>query len=166
MKRNNMAKKLCASLLALAGLALLVVPAAQAAAPSQANSRYVIKGGEVYDTETDLTWQRCSVGLRLVEGRGCAGTAKKQLTFDEAQQQANGTWRVPNKDELASLIDKSKSPTIDREAFPDMYEGRLYWSSTSDGASDGWLVDFSIGVVGYGSTRTGTLSVRLVRSGQ
>jgi WD40 repeat protein len=133
------------------------------------NDRFIINGGEVYDTETNLTWQRCSVGLHWEEGVGCVGEAKNLFSFDEAQLQSYGDWRLPDKDELASLIVNVKSsPMINQDAFPDMSDDYLfYWSSTTveNNASFGWLVYFDNGAVfNYG--RSNTLAVRLVRSGK
>jgi len=47
------------------------------------------------------------------------------MAFDEAQLQGNGSWRVPTKDELATLIGHTRqsqhqSPSIDILLFPDM----------------------------------------------
>jgi hypothetical protein len=165
MKANNGVTKLFTVLFVFAGLTLLGAPLAQA------GDRYVIKGGEVYDTETNLTWQRCSVGMRWVEGLGCKGV-KKLHSFAEAQKLANGNWRVPKKDELASLIDKSQSKLyINQDAFPDMADnwtsdhGWWYWSSTVSDASNAFRVAFVYGLV-YNNDRSFANAVRLVRSGQ
>jgi Protein of unknown function (DUF1566)/Tetratricopeptide repeat len=93
------------------------------------SSRYVINGGEVYDKKTDLTWQRCSVGQRWKEDIGCAGVIKT-FSWEDAQQLTSGSWRVPTKQELATLVDKSRDdwPTIDREVFPDT-DFSHYWTS-------------------------------------
>jgi len=47
----------------------LIVGSAFAQAGPAANSRYVIKGDTVYDKETNLSWQRCSVGSDGSTGR-------------------------------------------------------------------------------------------------
>lgn len=133
-----------------------------------ADSRYVISGDEVYDKQTDLTWKRCSVGMRWKEGMGCVGV-QKTFTFEEAQKQAGGGWRVPSRDELETLIDRNKNrePYIDVDAFPDMTRKgaqMLYWSSTPTD-SFAWLVYFNDGHA-YNLSRIGNLAVRLVRGGQ
>ncbi len=89
------------------------------------DSRYVIKGDTVYDKKTNLTWQRCSVGQRW-ERNGCTGNIER-FTFDDAQKQGDRTWRVPTKEELASLIDENRrargqKPMINVTAFPNMTE--------------------------------------------
>ena len=81
-----------------------------------ANSRYVIQGDTVYDKKTDLTWQRCSVGQRWAEGKGCVGVIKT-FTFDDAQRQGNGMWRVPTKNELGTLIDQNRGRRLTRGHF-------------------------------------------------
>src|SRR5258706_11153047 len=57
-------------------------------------ARFTVKAEEVYDKQTDLTWQRCAVGQRWVQSSGCLGNPAK-FTFDEAQALTNGKWRVP-----------------------------------------------------------------------
>ena len=90
-----------------------------------------------------------------------------------------GSWRVPTKDELASLLDKWKPPRVDLQAFPDIQkvmreeainendygDGIIYWSSTPVDASNGWVVCFSNGRDRY-SERSEKEFVRLVRSGK
>ena len=139
---------------------------------SASNPIFVIKGGSVYDKKTDLTWARCSVGQQWKEETGCAGSVKT-FTFDEAQQQGGSGWRIPTKDELATLVDRARvdskqKPTIDEVAFPNMDLGNLgYWTSTPAGTTGGWDVYFLDGSVnGYYGYRSNTLAVRLVRSGQ
>jgi Protein of unknown function (DUF1566) len=138
-----------------------------ATAASTPNPRYVIKGGEVYDKDTNLTWQRCSVGQDWKEGAGCTGTIKV-FTFDQAQQQNSGEWRVPTQDELASLIDHSREefPMIDKEAFPGMNQSTpTYWSSTPDGDARAWDARFIPGDISD-DVRGYRFAVRLVRKGQ
>src|SRR5258706_3913315 len=57
-------------------------------------ARFTVKAEEVYDKQTDLTWQRCAVGQRWVQSSGCLGNPAK-FTFDEAQALTNGKWRIP-----------------------------------------------------------------------
>ena len=158
------------------------------AEPSSAliDSRYVIKGDSVYDKKTNLTWQRCSVGQKW-DGARCAGNAER-FTFDDAHNLGDQAWRVPTKDELASLIDQNRKakglkPMINITVFPNSEV--VYWSSTIDtGKSNliagifakstkstldpslthGWLVHFNAGDV-FSMMRGGTFAVRLVRVG-
>ena len=145
---------------------------AQAASTApEMNPRSAIKGEKViYDKSTDLTWQRCSVGQRWVKETGCVGPVMT-FTFGAAQLLGRGIWRVPTKDELATLIDyrrraDTEKPTINEVEFPDMDMGKLvYWSSTSASAADGWGVYFDQGYPGN-YNRSDSYAVRLVRGGQ
>lgn len=163
MSHNTLALRLSAVL--VAGL-IVSSPFACAGEHVPASKfRYVINGGEVYDKKTDLTWQRCIVGHHWQEGAGCVG-ADKAFTFEQAQQQGSGQWRVPSKDELASLTHRYSENSIYAVAFPDMDDrNSWYWTSTPEGASGGWSVHFNGGGVDYGG-RGALLAVRLVRSGQ
>lgn len=134
-----------------------------------ANPRYIIQGETVYDKKTNVTWQRCSVGQRWVEGTGCAGKIET-FTFDLAKQQAEGNWRVPPKAKLAALIDRNRKndkqkPTLDEVAFPDMDpENLVYWSSKPRDAANAWFVSFDSGYIYY-DYRSTPRAVRLMRSG-
>jgi hypothetical protein len=148
------------------------VSCASADSPPISSSVFVIKGDSVYDGKTDLTWARCSVGQQWKEGSGCTGQVKT-FTFDEAQLQGTGGWRVPTKGELGTLVDKARvvskqKPTIDEAAFPNMDAANLgYWTSTPAGTTGGWDVYFYDGsVTGYYGYKSNSLAVRLVRNGQ
>jgi hypothetical protein len=130
-----------------------------------ADSRYVIQGGEVYDTRTKLTWARCSVGQEW-KNEHCVG-AVSTFTFVSAQKQASSGWRVPTKDELVTLIDPDRKsfPAIDMAAFPDMDANHpWYWSSTPNGTAIAWYVDFTDGYTSGFVDGINTLAIRLVRS--
>lgn len=157
----------------LAGIVTLllgILPAFAADAPSDAavvNPRYVVNRDTVYDQSANLTWQRCSVGQSWNEGSGCVGAVKK-FTFDEAQRQASGDWRVPTKGELASLIDPElqSEPRLDVVVFPNMdVKDLYYWSSSAKSDTSGWYVGFTLGRIGS-DRRAAPGPVRLVRSGQ
>ncbi|MGI9212097.1 MAG: DUF1566 domain-containing protein [Methylococcaceae bacterium] len=134
-------------------------------------------GQEVIDHQTGLIW-RADIERRAAEigekGFIFKETETKRqadaFTFDEAQarakevaQQTGLPWRVPTVDELASLVDRSRSEPA--SAFPDMPPIR-FWSSSpyAGGTSSAWDVYFDDGDVGYYS-RNLTFAVRLVRGG-
>jgi len=128
-------------------------------------SRYVIEGGVVYDRKTDLTWQRCSVGQRWDGDLGCVGVIE-QMTWDEAKAKAADGWRVPTRDELATLVSPTcKQPSINEEVFIDMDLRKLwYWTSTTSDDYLAWLVNFADGqFANYDRSDVG--AVRFVRVG-
>lgn len=84
---------------------------------------------------------------------------------------ASNGWRLPTKDELLSIVDKTWSnPTIDGVAFPDT-PSQGFWSSSAYTDSPGptwgsspsaWEVFFDVGSLSYSNT-DGTYRVRCVR---
>ncbi len=122
-------------------------------------------GAEIKDMQTGLIWQRCAVGMSW-NGRTCTGEYRT-FTFDQAQGLTDKTWRVPNKDELAGIVDRSRQkPTINPQAFPSTPSTWFWSSSPSAGHFDSALyVSFNDGGVGS-YVRGSHLLVRLVRSGQ
>lgn len=136
--------------------------------------------GTVTDTETGLMWDKCSWDQTWTGASPASNTCEgSALTYQWAAAlglavTANGNnhrgyndWRLPNKNELESLVDITRSsPAID-PAFPNTPSDYFYWSSTTiapDPAS-AWFVAFSDGGL-YGSLKGGFYRVRLVRSGQ
>lgn len=148
---------------------LLAATLALAATTAQAGPNLVINGDTVYDKKTDLTWQRCSQGLRWNPATNYCVGVKKKMTFNEANGGWTNGWRMPTVEELKTLLEKKGEDGlyIDSKAFPDTGDGgsTSYWSSTPNGASDGWNVLFSNGDTNY-YNRGNTYAVRLVRGGQ
>ena len=135
------------------------------------NPRYLIKGDTVYDKQANLSWQRCSVGQRWIDGTGCVGTVEL-FDFRTAQRQASGAWRLPTKEELPTLVDanrkaQQKKPMIDEVAFPNTDPKRQwYWTSDAVGETGGWYVCFGDGDLFNGYYEKRPFAVRLVRRGQ
>jgi serine/threonine protein kinase len=149
------------------------------------NERYRFLGKDqeiVEDTRTRLQWQRCSLG-KTWNGASCAGEATK-YPWDKAQRIAPAGWRLPTKDELASLVYCSSGqpaywktasgacegayskPTIWSAAFPNTPESQFWSTSPTAGyAGSAWGVYFSNGSVNY-YYKDYAKSVRLVRGGQ
>ncbi len=135
--------------------------------------------GTVTDTVTGLMWDKCSQGQ---SGAPCAGVASKMiwsaaLTASVAANTANykgySDWRLPNKNEMDSLTDRSRAtfPPIDPIAFPAAVSDSSYWSSTNNAdqtavldMSYAWSVS-SNGRVSMELKDTNNFAVRLVRSG-
>ncbi|ASM77457.1 hypothetical protein VITFI_CDS1679 [Vitreoscilla filiformis] len=143
-------------------------------------------GSEITDTQTGLTWQRCSVGQRW-SGSSCEGEAKI-FTFGEALAQAGNGWRVPTVREFQSLrvcstgfeaktLDfqdgkakvsyacsyGSARPTIHTGAFPNT-PLLHHWASPllGDSSDSAWSVVFYDGSLGLSGRGYGH-HVRLVR---
>lgn len=133
-------------------------------------SRYILNDGEAYDTQTKLTWQRCSVGQHWSDEKGCEGTPKS-ITFTQAQPLKLKLGRTPTIKELKTLISSTCSkPAINTEVFRDIkpdakLDDTFYWSSTANGASDAWHLIFFDGSV-HNSYRQHGYAVRLVRNGE
>lgn len=127
----------------------------------------------VDDTHTGLTWMRCSLGQTWQEDlQTCINTANK-MNWKEALQTAlayefagYSNWRLPNKKELASIIEYScVEPAIDSDIFPNTDNG-TYWTSTPNPISSAfsvWAVFFYDGSFSNGMADE-ELAVRLVRT--
>ena len=123
---------------------------------------YVDHGdGTVTDERTGLMWQQKDDGKKY-EHRGAINYCKN-LSYADYND-----WRLPDIDELKSLLTKGKNSEgryIDKDFFPNT-RWWYYWSSSvhASNADGAWDVDFSDGNVGWGS-RTSGRHVRCVRSG-
>ena len=89
----------------------------------------------VFDSSTNLYWQKDS---------GKAETWKDALNYCENLEYAGfSDWRLPNKNELVTLIDHSKLGSDVISSFPGM-KADVFWSSTSAGEYK-WVVDMTDG---------------------
>lgn len=130
--------------------------------------RYIAKtlnGDEVViDLATGLMWPRSTFGA--------GGNSSQQANWTNTINYGLGLifagftdWRIPNINELASLIDYSKnSPAID-DIFTSAVFFTAVWSSTTyyPPSSDAWCIDFSDGLT-YGFSKTTSYSLLCVRS--
>ncbi len=100
-------------------------------------------GETVTDIKTGLMWFKASQR---------ADDWESAIKYCETLSAAgHDDWRLPNRNELQSLIDYSKSkPAIDKVLFPDT-NSASYWSSTTQAflTTNAWLVDFTSGNVHY-----------------
>lgn len=135
-----------------------------------ANDRftYSADGAEVTDVSTGLTWRRCSEGQQFSNDR-CVGKAtehnfKGALAHTKSRATQQAAWRVPNIEELGTLVEKSARPAaIDASAFPDTVANR-YWSSSphDTDATQAMIVLFKDGHV-FKYHRNNKAYLRLVR---
>lgn len=132
----------------------------------------------VKDATTGLTWRVCADGL---SGASCAsgsaasydwqGALNRVAALNQAKFGGYDDWRLPNRNELASIVDYSKhNPAIDTAVFKGFPSvggvAPSFWTSTPyapDGVSaKAWFVDFLSGDIGI-SVLTGTKYLLLVR---
>ncbi len=156
-------------------LAVLVLLTLAGVRPALAQvSQFTVNAdGTVTDRVTGLIWDRCSWGQ---DPNTCAGTASLHdwqqalgvaVTANGASHKGHTDWRLPNRNELESLVKITASnPAIDTNAFPNTPSG-WYWSSTpyTPAPADAWNVRFDNGYAGA-SYHDGDYRVRLVRGGQ
>jgi len=126
--------------------------------PGYKVNQYTInEDGTVYDNYSGLTWQRCIMGRTWnPDYHTCDRDDTSDLHYDwnttlvnvkdynaaEILEGRNGTWRVPNIKELASIISLNcVYPAIDTEIFP-TYQSKL-WSSTPSATDFPSLLDGS-----------------------
>ena len=140
-----------------------------------ANAAFIDNGdGTVTDTVTGLMWDQCSQGQ---SGSACATGAATEMTWSaaltavvtaiNANYKGHVDWRLPNKNELESLVDIAAAPAIDSTAFPATWLNGPYWSSTTytPNTAGVWVVEFYYGQLFFRG-KAGSHAVRLVRSGQ
>jgi len=112
----------------------------------------------VTDNETGLQWQ---------DNESVSKTWKSAIDYCENLTLGSyEDWRLPNINELTSLVDDSKSnPSID--TVFQYTASNLYWSSTTYARDslNAWLVDFSNGYQ-YNVSKYYNFYVRCVRAGQ
>ncbi|MGB4059390.1 MAG: IPTL-CTERM sorting domain-containing protein [Burkholderiaceae bacterium] len=142
--------------------------------------------GTVTDTTTGLVWDRCVLGTRTSVATTCAANTNSTYTWANALVQVTtrnianhlgySDWRLPNINELESLVDLSvaSGATINATAFPNTpITGGSWgwgglWSSTTYAPDPvrAWSVGFDYGYTDTGGGKTSNVFVRLVRSGQ
>lgn len=131
----------------------------------------IYDNGTVTHNTTGLMWMRCSIG-QTWQGERCTGVAS-DFTWQQALTQGGtnyagySDWRLPNKNELASIVElRCYNPSINNAIFPDTW-GYGFWSSSPNASNSygAWSVHFSDGDVDYNKSDYGYY-VRLVRARQ
>ncbi len=129
-----------------------------------------LHNGIVVDQDTGLEWKKCSAGL---SGDSCGNGTVLKVHWLAALNIANDEnfqgfedWRLPNKKELASLVEKACfSPAINQGLLP-ATQWDIYWTSSPYAGinENAWVVDFSSG---YSEPliKSDLAYVRLVRGG-
>ncbi len=109
----------------------------------------------VFDNRTGLTWQDNDIVLSQTFDWNASIDYCENLDFAEKQD-----WRLPNINELFSIIDFSRNPAID-SSFLNISTSN-FWSSTSFDTLKAWNIYFYIGLDGQ-FDKTNTFKVRCVR---
>ena len=127
--------------------------------------------GTVTDLITGLIWKQCAEGL---SGATCTSGSASSFTWQQALQQAadalspgSTPWRVPNRNELASLAEQSCfGPAINTGLFPNT-ESTQFWSSSpeTDDPFRAWGVGFNNGTVVF-LNKNQSYRLRLVRDAE
>lgn len=144
-------------------------------------SRFTVneQEGTAFDTQTKLTWKLCVEGRNFQDGN-CMGVGKT-IFWPEAVETFGANdeeWRLPNKDELMSIVEKRCArPSLNKLVFPgasksygillvSSSEGLKLWTTSTvvSKAAYAWVVDFARGEADEEhKTKSYTHPVRLVR---
>lgn len=122
--------------------------------PNITFSQFIENEHLVTDVRNNVYWLRCSVGQNWnLEDKTCEGTIVKlnhqeiSYAVEQASQQLGGTWRLPNLNELLSVIcDSCGPPKIDPKYFPGI-SNEAYWTKTQNYFNKKmfWSVNFFTG---------------------
>lgn len=142
------------------------------------DTRFADQGdGTVIDFATGLMWKQC---VESLGGPGCAivippSSGVKGFPWQEALQLAVNAgfagytdWRLPNKNELESLVERQcRDPAINARFFPNTPTTWVYWTASQFALEPHfvWHVSFFSGDV-KASDKFSFNLVRLVRGGQ
>lgn len=127
--------------------------------------------GMILHQPTRLVWLRCPLG-QTWDGSACAGSADL-MTWSEALAAADAhtqmevdDWRLPNRNELASIVeDRCYSPAVNFAAFPGTAPAGFWTSSPLVPSVDRrWRLDFDDGRL-EPADATQLNAIRLVRAG-
>ncbi|MBF0613746.1 MAG: DUF1566 domain-containing protein [Magnetococcales bacterium] len=126
--------------------------------------------GTVIDQLTGLVWMK---NANCWGRQSWSGSLESMVALNNGTQNCSGysgthtDWRLPNIDELQSLIDYSRSSSLPAGHPFTGVQYSNYWSSTSyaGNPNNAWNLSFSNGYVGTG-TKTNTFYPWPVRGGQ
>jgi hypothetical protein len=129
--------------------------------------RYAVSGDgdeqTVADRATGLTWQGSDATVNPAGSAAAGQSWRNALAHCQALEYAgHDDWRLPNLNELRSLVDSDMALYDPASLFPRM-PAASFWSSTTCAAApgDAFTVDFAEGVV-QKSDKSATRAVRCV----
>jgi hypothetical protein len=119
-----------------------------------ASAQYYAREHIIDDLVQKISWLRCSLGQRWQPDKlTCIGEAQR-LNYNEIEQaiaQANtqlgGSWRLPTKSELQTLVcDTCHGTKIDSVLFPNT-AAEPYWTSSKNWVAprNRWSISFMTG---------------------
>jgi hypothetical protein len=114
-------------------------------------------GGVATDSATNLQWQDDDAVTTTSKDWSEAITYCENLELGDKLD-----WRLPNKNELISIVDYGKNSDVFLDGFSKV-SSNILWSSTTS-ANDAWSVDFKDGSL-YKGFRFDNPFVRCVRGG-
>ncbi len=130
---------------------------------AQEASQFTKVNSTVTDSKTGLEWQDNS------DNNSTQKTWQEAIDYCEALTlDTHNDWRLPNINELKTLIDRTKrEPAIKENVLEYIGTNDYYWSSSSivGNENDAWVVVFNYGGV-YGDVKDDYVYVRCVRDGQ
>ena len=117
--------------------------------------------GTFYDVDTKLMWQDNSDAKSVKKDWSGVQEYCKSLTIGEYSD-----WRLPEYNELLSIVDYNKANPVIKKGFKNVASSR-YWSSSESVSysSKAWYVNFSSGNT-YSSYKSSKSYVRCVRGRQ
>lgn len=133
-------------------------------------SASVVSGNRIVeDSATDLIWQGCAAGL---SGDSCQQDSaityywQDAISYCETSTWAGfDDWRLPDRNELMTIADYGQyHPAIDGASFP-LTPTDGSWSSSPNGTSLKWFVNFDDGFMFGADTSSHLFYARCVRGG-
>jgi len=128
---------------------------------SLADAKFIRSGYVVVDSSSSLEWQDNTTPVKK--------SWKGAIDYCEnLSLGGKNDWRLPNINELLSIVDDSKYNPAINSSFIN-FTSSYYWSSTTiaNNSSHAWNIDFNYGTVShYYYKKTNKFYVRCVRAGQ
>lgn len=132
---------------ALKSAASFIVRCVSSPTPIVTKNYQDLGDGTIRDMNSNLRWDKCTLGL---SGPTCSIGTGTLLTWGAALNACSAIgpeWRLPNYNELGSLIDNRFSlPAIDPTFFPNTISA-AYWTSTSapGTTANAWTINMTNG---------------------